>query len=263
VHNFQELGAHVIKGSFFEDQKVIDEALTGAKAFYWQAPPMSSPDFQEWIYAAARRAVDSAVAHGVHRVVVLSSIGGQVGAETGFLNSYRELEAIFKAKIQHVTILRPGSFTENFLRDIPTLASQGVVYSALGDFPLRFPIVATSDIAKKAASYLLTDNWQGQHTVGVHGPKDYSVKEQWQVISKAIGKDIKVVNISLEQLGKALEEHHVPKFFADAYVEFQGAFLNGKFWNSEPRSPETTTSTSLFEWAQTVFKPALEAASKK
>jgi hypothetical protein len=98
------------------------------------------------------------------------------------------------------------------------------------------------------------------HKVGVHGAKDFNVREAWQVESKAVGMEIKVVAISLEYFAKALEEHHVPKFFANVFVEFTGAFIS-ELVAAEPTTPETTTSTTLFEWAQTAFKPALEATN--
>jgi uncharacterized protein YbjT (DUF2867 family) len=98
-------------------------------------------------------------------IVSSFSIGAQVGKGTGFISFYREVEAIFKAKIENVAVVRAAYFLENLLQDLPTVASQGVVYSPLGDFTKKFGYVATADIAKKIASYFLSENWFGHITV--------------------------------------------------------------------------------------------------
>jgi uncharacterized protein YbjT (DUF2867 family) len=58
----------------------------------------------------------------------------------------------------------------------------------------RWPLVATADIAAKAAWWLLDRGWRGHHRVGVHGPKDLSTDEAAAIISSALGKPVKRVD---------------------------------------------------------------------
>jgi ABC-type nitrate/sulfonate/bicarbonate transport system substrate-binding protein len=99
--------------------------------------------------------------------------------------------------------------------------------------------------------------------VGVHGAKDQTPREAWEIVSKAIGKPIKVVTISLEQQKSTMKGYGVPDYVIDLYQEMTKGFLDGRITSVEPRTPETTTTTTIHEWAQTTFKYALEAAAAK
>jgi len=260
VEEFVKRGAKLVKGSFFEDRKVAEEALTGAKAFFFMIPPINGPAYNKWALGATTMVTEVAKEKGVHRVVFLSSINAQTGPGTGVIDFLRDAEDILKAKLWHVASLRAGFFFENFLRDIPTVASQGMVFSPTFHSSKRWAYVATSDIADVAATYLFTDNWQGHITTGVHGPKDYTPQESIEVISKAVGVPITPVGISIEQFKQTMEGFKAPPFMIAGFAEFYDSIVNGRFYCAEPRTPHTTTPTTLHEWAVKVFKPALEAA---
>jgi len=260
VKHFADQGAKVVKGSFYEDRKVAEEALTGAKAFFFMIPPVNGPTYSKWALEAVTLAATVAKEKGVQRVVFLSSINAQTGTGTGVINFLRDAEDILKAHLWHVVSLRAGFFFENFLRDLPTIASQGMVFNPTLSVNKRWAYVAASDIADVAAGYLFTDNWQGHITTGVHGPKDYTPQETYQVLSKAIGQPITPVPISIEQFKQTMESFKVPPFMIEGFGEFYESITNGRFFMAEPRTPETTTSTTLYEWGVKVFKPAYEGA---
>ncbi|HEV2979031.1 MAG TPA: hypothetical protein VG425_15750 [Casimicrobiaceae bacterium] len=58
----------------------------------------------------------------------------------------------------------------------------------------KWPLVATADIAAKAACSLLDRGWSWHHRVGVHGPKDLSTDEAAAIISSALGNPVKCVD---------------------------------------------------------------------
>jgi len=184
-----------------------------------------------------------------------------VGRGTGILAALRDCENEFKAKLPHVVNIRAAFFFENTLRDIPTILSQGKSYNPLHVVTRRWPFVAVSDVADGVLKYLFTDNWQGHSTVGVHGPKDYTMVEAVEVISKAIGIPITPVPVPISAFKTA--DPNIPPFVVNAIAEFFESIISGKAFPAEPRTPLTTYSTTLHEWASTVYKSGVEAAKSQ
>ena len=143
------------------------------------------------------RIVAAAQKHGVSRAVVLSSVGAQSEA-VGPVSAVAKVEAAFEARLANVTSLRAGLFMENYLRDVGTIAALGKIFSpADGDRPL--PVVATVDIAGRAAELLRDRGASGHRKVGVHGPRDLTMREAAGVLSEALGQPVEYVQVSFEQ----------------------------------------------------------------
>lgn len=51
----------------------------------------------------------------------------------------------------------------------------------------------------------------------------------------------------------------MPDFVAEIIIEQYGAFREGRLDPAEPRTPETTTPTTLAEFARTTLVPAINA----
>jgi hypothetical protein len=107
----------------------------------------------------------------------------------------------------------------------------------------RWPLVATADIAAKAACWLLDRGWSGHHRVGVHGPKDLSTDEAAAIISSALGKPVKIVDATIDQARGAMKGMGMPDFVVEIVLEQYGAFRDGRLDSAEPRTPDTTTPT--------------------
>jgi uncharacterized protein YbjT (DUF2867 family) len=102
------------------------------------------------------------------------------------------MENDFEAALPAVVSLRPGIFMENFLLSTDMIAKAGQIFVPIPGGK-RWPMVATADIAAKAACWLLDCGWSGHHRVGVHGPKDLSSDEAAAIISSALGEPLKCV----------------------------------------------------------------------
>ena len=70
------------------------------------------------------------------------------------------------------------------------------------------------------------------------------------------------MQVTGEQAKQAMLGGGLPAYIADAYVEMYGAMGSGVFQQAEPRTPETTTPTTLLQFALDTIKPAVEAATK-
>lgn len=258
VADLAKLGAKVVQGSI-DEQATLDAALAGAEALFWLSPPAFRPDFKAWATANGQRAAKAVKAHGVKRVVMISSVGAQTGAGTGPVSVMKPTEEAFQAAAPNVVSLRAGFFMENLLHDVDSLVKAGALFAASPETkPL--PMVATADIAAKAAEYLLDTSWTGHHYVGVHGPKDLTYPEVASILTEVLGRPVKYVRVGLEDLRKGMLGAGMPDFAADNFVEMYGALLDGRMDSAEPRSKETTTPTTLAQFASTVLKPVVERA---
>ena len=252
-------GARVVEGSF-EEPALLAEALEGAEALFWLTPPPARPDYYAWAVKCAKHAAVAAKKAGACRAVVLSSMGAHTGPGTGAVGPAREMENDFEAALPAVVSLRPGIFMENFLLSTDMIAKAGQIFTPL-PAGKRWPLVATADIAAKAACWLLDRGWSGHHKIGVHGPQDLSTDEAAEIISSALGKPVKCVDASLDQARRAMNGMGMPDFVVDLILEQYVAFREGRLDQAEPRTPDTTTPTTLAEFARTTLVPAIHNVS--
>ncbi|AGC46326.1 NAD(P)H azoreductase [Myxococcus stipitatus DSM 14675] len=251
-------GAKVVVGST-DDAAVLDRAFAGAKAIFWLTPPPARPDFIEWSEGLARLAASKAKAHGVARVVVLSSMGAQSGRGTGPVGGLLAVEEAFKAAVPDVMILRPGYFMENLLRAVPTLVSEGSISLPI-PADRQQPFVATRDIALKAEGVLRDGTWTGHRYLGIHGPRSLTYTEVEKLLSEALGRPVRYVQVSLSDARKGMQGAGLPGFLVELLSEMYQSALEGRLDPAEPRTVETTTPTTLAQWAKEVLAPEVARA---
>src|ERR1700677_394886 len=209
-------GAAIVEGSF-EEPTVLAQALEGAESLFWLTPPPARPDYYAWATQCAKRAAAAAKKAGARRAGVGSSMGAHTGPGTGAVGPAREMENDFEAALPAVVSLRPGIFMENFLLSTDMIAKTGQIFVPI-PAGKRWPLVATADIAAKAACWLLDRGWSGHHRVGVHGPKDLSTDEAAAIISSALGKPVKCVDATLEQARGAMKGMGMPDFVVEIII---------------------------------------------
>src|SRR5579859_1245116 len=259
VDELYRRGAHVIEGSF-EEPALLGEALKGAEALFWLTPPPARPDYYIWAVKNAKQSAAAAKKADVRRAVVVSSAGAHTGPGTGAVGPARAIENEFEAALPSVVSLRPGIFMENFLLSAELIAKAGQIFTPL-PAGKRWPLVATADIAAKAACWLLDRSWTGHHRIGVHGPKDLSTDEAAAVISSVLGKPVENIETTIDQARGALSGMGMPDFLVEIILEMYVAFREGRLDQAEPRTPDTTTPTTLAEFARTTLAPAVHNVS--
>ena len=250
-------GARVVEGSF-EEPALLAEALEGAEALFWLTPPPARPDYYAWATKCAKQAAMAAKKAGASRAVVVSSMGAHTGPGTGAVGPAREMENDFEAALPAVVSLRPGIFMENFLLSAEMIAKAGQIFVPIQQGK-KWPLVATADIAAKAACWLLDRGWTGHYRVGVHGPQDLSTDEAAAIIASAVGKPVQCINATLDQARGALTGMGMPDFVVNLIMEQYVAFRDGRLDPAEPRTPDTTTPTTLAEFTRTTLVPAVSA----
>jgi uncharacterized protein YbjT (DUF2867 family) len=251
-------GASLVIGSI-DDADALAKAFDGAEAALWVTPPAFRPDYADWVRETADKAAKAMASAQVSRLVNISSIGAHAGAGTGPIAALGEVESIFSEAMPNVVHLRPGSFMENYLADVPTIAAEGVMYSPLPkNAPM--PTIATRDVGDVAATYLLGATWTGQHAHELQGPKDLTPTEAAELIGEGIEKPVKLVEITVEQAKRGMLGAGLPDFVVELYGEMFAAMREGRIVAEQPRTPETTTPTGLRRFAAEVLKQAVEAS---
>lgn len=251
-------GARVVVGSI-EDEATLDAAFAGAEQLFWLTPPAYRPGFRPWVAALAGRVAARAAAHGIGRVVVLSSVGAHNRDTEGHLGpvgAMLDVEDAFRAAVPSVLALRPAFFMENLLREVDTLRATGSFFTVV-PADVAFPMVATADIARRAADALLDPTWAGAVYRGVHGPRDVSYGELARLTAAATGQPVQAVQVTLDQARGAMAQAGLPDFMVQLMGDMYAGFEDGRMSPAEPRDAFSTTSTDVADFIQAQLAPAL------
>jgi len=248
-------GAEVIPGDL-NDATYITRATAGVDAFFVLIPPRyETDDLVAYYSLIAENAAAAIKANGIPRVVFLSSIGAHLERGVGPVNGLHRAEKIIRQEAENLIILRPAFFMENYLMALPGISQAKSIFMPI-DGKTTIPMVATEDIAEAAAGYL-TDEFIGVHIKPLHGPKDYSFAEAAEIIGTSLSEKIIHVKAPREQTREALQNMGVSEHVAGLMLEMYDAMESGHMTDEFPRSPETTTRTTLDEFAEKFIAPAV------
>lgn len=259
VRHLAERGATILAGTL-EDAGYVRESTKGMDAFFWITPPDAmAKDFRAHQNKLADIAALAIQTNRIVRVVNISSFGAHLDSSCGPINGLHDVENRFNQTGAYVTHYRPGYFFENFLMQLEPMRDAGSIFLPLSD-GVSLPMIATADIARAASQRLLDDSWTGRPVLGLHGPCHLSFPEAAACIGKGLGKDIGFVRTEIEALRKTLLAMGLGESFVESIVEMHEGFESGHTRALEERTPETTTATTLEDFARQVIKPILTAA---
>lgn len=149
-----------------------------------------------------RSFIDLALAEGVRRLVLLSGRGEEEA---------QHAEQVLQDSRADWTILRCSwfsqNFSENFLRDSVVCGEVVLPAGNVGE-----PFVDADDIADVAVAALTGDQHVGQ-LYELTGPRLLTFAEAVEEIGKAVGRDIRYVQVSADDYAAALAEAGLPSDF--------------------------------------------------
>lgn len=249
-----------VKQGDLTDAAFVQSATQGADTLFWLVPPaFTTPDQKAYYGNLGQIGQNAVTTNGIGRVLFLSSIGADkpnMGPVT-FLGRVENALNETDANILH---LRPAFFFENFVQQIDPMAQTGAFYMPVRP-NLRQPMIATEDIARVAAEQLLNGDFSGKQVLGLHGPADLSMAEAAAQISEGVRRTIRYVQIPPDALRTQLLQMGASEAVADGLLELYAAIDRAEP-QTEARTPETTTATTLKDWASRVLKPALDAKTQ-
>lgn len=260
VNELVASGAEAAVGDI-ADASFLTGAFEGATAVYAMIPPnFKTNDYRSYQNQMAESIASAIEGNGVRYAVTLSSVGAHLPEKAGVVQGLRDLELrLNRIPGLNVLHLRPSYFMENILGQIGMIKMMGFMSSPV-KADLRFPMVATKDIAEVAARRLLKLDFQGVGNVHyVLGPRDVTYTEIARVVGQAIGKpDLKYMEASYEdaKLGM-IQGWGLSENMANAMNEFVESMNEGRVLSDARRTSDTTTPTTIEQFAQ-VFAHAFQ-----
>ena len=239
------------------DHDFMRKATEGAEALFFLAPPnLPAPNLQAYYRTLIHNAADAARANRISHIVDISSGGyGYQSPDAGLIGMLFELENTLNEAGANTLHLRCGNFMENFLWQADAIKNTGAFYYLYRP-ETALPFVATRDIAAVAAEKLLNRNWSGVNDLAVQGAADITLSDAAQILTEAIGKEIRYVQVPAEQVTQTYLAMGASPDGADKIVKMFVAFDNGAY-QMEPRTAETTNPTTLRQWATENLKPLI------
>lgn len=251
LNPFKDRGAEIAAGDAV-DVEFLTKAFTGADAVFTITPP----NFASADYHAFQNRIGESIAtairnSGVKYVVNLSSLGADLPEGTGPIKGLHDLEQrLNKLANLNVLHLRPAYFMENLLSSIDMIRTTGISGGPIrGD--LKMAMIATKDVAKNAADYLVRKNFSGKSVKELLGQRDLTMEEAAKIIGQKIGKpDLKYVTFSYEDALKGLMVAGFSEDVSRLFVEMGRAMNDGLFGiGKTSRTRENTTETPFEEFA--------------
>jgi uncharacterized protein YbjT (DUF2867 family) len=202
----------------WEDETTWAPALRDVGSVYVSYyPDLAIPGAVE----AVRSFAELAVQNGVRRLVLLSGRG-----EEGAQRAERALQEVGQEAGTEWTIVRCAWFSQNFDENYllePILG--GEVVLPAGDVPE--PFVDAEDIADVAVAALTEEGHAGE-IYELTGPRLLTFAEAINEISRAAGREIRFVPVSVEEYESELAEQDVPPEFLSFLTYLFGEVLDGR-----------------------------------
>jgi uncharacterized protein YbjT (DUF2867 family) len=247
----------VVQGSH-GDADVVNSAFEGADSVLWVVPPNPQADSVDAAYLRFTQPACAAIrSHGVKRVVGVSALGRglPVARNAGFVTAALAMDDLIAGTGVNYRALAMPSFMDNLLRQVEPIKARGIFFSPL-DADRKHPTCATRDIAAVATKLLLDTSWRGQGSVPVLGPEDLSGNDMAQIMSEALGKEVRYQQLPLEAFKARLKDSGMSDAFIQGYADMMAA-KNAGLDDAEPRTPQSSTPTGFRQWCEEVLKPAV------
>jgi uncharacterized protein YbjT (DUF2867 family) len=190
----------------------------------------------------------------VGHVVLASSIGADRDRGVGMVAGLHEIEGLlFGLEDASVLSLRAAWHMENLLASLPMIQEQKINGSAVkGEH--RYPMIATVDVAERAARHLVRRDFTGHTIETILGPEDRTMNEATRALGAALGiPDLPYVEFPPEGVKAALQGFGMSDEVASLIVELQIAINENRIMDEVQRTSENTTPTRLEEFLESAL----------
>ena len=130
---------------------------------------------------------------------------------------HAQVNAELEASGLPYTSLRPTFYMQNTLAAAQSVASDGMIYMPFKD--AKVGMIDMRDVAETAAKILTTEGHEGQ-TYVMTGPASISIRDVASGLSKALGKEVKYVNVPMEAAREAMIGMGMSEWLAEDFCEY-------------------------------------------
>lgn len=254
-------GAEFFQGDANSVSDLIS-AMRGCVAGFVMIPSNTKAEDARYFQNKLGEAIADAIEESrLHKIVNLSSLGADFESGTGpILGLHDQEERLGELESTDIVHLRPTVFMENLQEHIQTIITMNKVYGVIPAH-VKVPMIATKDIAARAAYLLMHPTFKGHSVEHLLGERDLTYPEAVAAIGNAIGKpDLEYVEIPRHELRNYLIGSGMTEDWADAYMELNDAIANGSIRFSVKRDQQNTTATSIENYSENYFSRAYEDA---
>lgn len=254
--DLKERGAEVVTG----DAMSVDdlrEFFDGAEAALVLLPEnVADRSFVQNRTVMSRVIRDALRASGVGHVVALSTVGAALADAPGPPSGLHGFERDLAELETNVLVLRSAAYMDYLLAAVPLIQAQKVNGSAV-DADVRFPMVATHDVAREAAARLRRRDFSGHEVKLLLGPDDVTMAEATKAIGARLGMpDLPYVEFPPDGVRESLVGAGMSEEVAGLLVDMQLALNERRYFDGVRRTPESTTPTRLEDFLATAL-PAM------
>jgi len=260
LEKFRELGATIVTADITDVDTLTTAFKAADSAFILMPDNVKAENTRAYQRQVTSKLIEAIQNSGIKYIVNMSSLGAHMHEGTGIMAGTGEQEVRLNQLTEvNVLHIRSAYFMENLLRTIGVVKNMGINGTA-ADGDHAIPMVATQDVAKVAAGYLSSLDFNGKVVQAVMGPGNYSLRKFTSIIGKAIGKpDLAYVQFPVDQAKEAFLKNGFSPDFVDNLIEMGTAIKTG-FMNYQQRDDSTTTSTTAEEFVNEVYLPAYNAS---
>jgi uncharacterized protein YbjT (DUF2867 family) len=248
----------IVHGST-DDPRTLRDALEGVEALFWCVPTESCEETKvehhyERFACAGWQAIREAA---TPRVVTISAMGKERACHSGRISGLHGMEEILNESGAAIRHLRCGLFMENFLQNAEQIAQHGELsYPLPGHVPI--PMVAAADVADIALRFLVRSDWSGITGIPVRGPEDLSYGEAAATMGRVLGHTVRYEQASADHYVQRLMSSGASWEYAHSLAKMHAELAQG-IAQAEPRTPESTTRTTLAKWSASELVPLAQS----
>lgn len=237
------------------DADAVAAATEGVDALFWVDPTTGSEDPLADYALATGSVVRAVTGNGIGRVVFQSSVGAEKRRGAGEIDGLAHTETALDETGADVTHLRCGYFFSNLELQLDALRAGTLQVVLPLDQPM--PWVAPRDIAEVAAARLLSPAWSGRCVQAVHGPADLTWSQVAEILTAATGRPVGVERITDEAMRAQLRRAGMTDGLVEAVLGMSTG-MREDFVPEQPRTPATTTPTTLAAWSYDHLRPRIQ-----
>ncbi|HUN93339.1 MAG TPA: SDR family oxidoreductase [Burkholderiaceae bacterium] len=213
-----------VRKANFDDVAGLHEAFRGVQRLLLiSTDRLDAPGVR---LAQHRAAVTAAVRAGVQHVVYTSMPKPGTSLVTFAPDHAGTEAALAESALPGWTVLRNHWYFENLLHAMPGAIASGQWFKATGDG--KAADISRDDLARAAAVALASGD-RAKTTYTLSGTRAYSSAEVAALVSRAVGKPIRVVPVSIEDLVKGMTTHGLPEPIARVFASFDANTAAGQF----------------------------------
>jgi uncharacterized protein YbjT (DUF2867 family) len=249
LEEFRGRGAEVVRGDATNVEDLESLFKDAVAALVLLPENLADPQF-----VATRSKMSRAIADALHetrvsQVVALSSVGVDQDTVAGPPAGLCEFEErLFELEDANLLVLRSAFYMDNLLTNLPLIQSQKINGSAIkGD--LKFPMIATQDVAHEATERLVHRDFTGHRVKMLLGPEDVSMREATRALGSLLGlPELPYVEFPPADMKGALFAAGMSEEAASLLVDMQLSLNKGRPFDGVRRTAEATTPTRLEEY---------------